>query len=159
MRLPVSKTAFCSSVISSSSLLTRNFFSSTSDSRFLNPVSDSIIALFRRSAPSIISDSRVFWSSTWFINKLTSRSTNSSLYSRYCLAVWDCSSKGSSCNANSDIISWIRTRFFSVSSSFLAACSLRDLYLIMPATSSIITLRSSDLALRISSIFPCPIME
>ena len=78
---------------------------------------------------------------------------------RNCLAVSLCSSNGASCPSSSEMISSTRSRFCCSFSSLFVASILRVLYLTIPVASSKIRRRSSPLALRISSILPCPTME
>ena len=63
------------------------------------------------------------------------------------------------CRSISLTISFTRSRFWCVRSSFRSAANLRLLNLLVPAASSIRDLRSSGLALTISSTRPCSTME
>ena len=110
----------------------------------------------------------LFFSNSWsfslnvFIfntNKPTSMFFNSSLKSKNFLAFSDCNLSGSIFASISDRISLILTRFSFVCSSFFSDSSLLVLYFTIPEASSNIFLLSSDLLLKISSIFPCPIIE
>ena len=84
---------------------------------------------------------------------------NSSLKSKNFLAFSDCIFSGSIFASISDKISLILSKFSFVCSNFFSDSCLRVLYFTIPAASSKIWRLSSDLLLKISSIFPWPIIE
>ena len=84
---------------------------------------------------------------------------NSSLKSKNFLAFSDCFFNGSIFASISAKISFILSKFNFVCSSFFSDSAFLTLYFTIPAASSKIALLSSDLLLKISSIFPCPIIE
>ena len=88
---------------------------------------------------------------------LTSFTFISSDASRNILAFSQSSSKDGSLSSYVEIISFILIRFCSVLSSFFSASSFLVLYFTIPAASSNSFLLSSDFALKIASILPCPI--
>ena len=79
--------------------------------------------------------------------------------SKYFLALSDCSFNGSRFPSISVNISFILSKFSFVLSNFFSDSSFLVLYFTIPAASSKTFLLSSDLLLKIWSIFPCPIIE
>ena len=94
-----------------------------------------------------------------YTNNPTSILFSSSLKLKNFLAFSACIFKGSICPSISDKISFIRSKLSFVCSNFFSDSIFLVLYFTIPAASSNICLLSSDLLLKISSIFPCPIME
>ena len=84
---------------------------------------------------------------------------SSSLRFRYFLAFSDCVFSGSMLVSISDNMSLILSKFNLVLSSFFSDSCFLVLYFTIPAASSKMFRLSSDLLLKISSIFPCPIIE
>ena len=89
--------------------------------------------------------------------QVSSERRASSSSKRLALSTWRTS--GRSCRASSRATSLARTRFLSMSASFLCERSLRRRCLEMPAASSTRLLRSSGLLARMESSLPCEMME
>ena len=94
-----------------------------------------------------------------YMNNPISMFFSSSLKFKYFFAFSELCFNGSILLSISDNISFILSRFNFVRSNFFSASCFLVLYFTIPAASSNIFLLSSDLLLKISSIFPCPIIE
>ena len=132
--------------VSSSESLSRSELSS--DSRALNPsmFSLELESFFLRPSSSILVS-------------LSSRDFNSSYLSLYRSAFLACLSIEFIWRFTSAMISFILTRFCSVSSSLLSASFLLDLYFVIPLASSKTSRLSSGLELKTWSILPCSMSE
>ena len=126
------------------------FFSCISESFF----SSSFFWFSTISKSSTICVSLLLYVSILYIKRPTSISLSSSWSSKYLLAFSDWILRGSNPASISDKISLILKRLSFVCSSFFSDSVFLALYLTIPAASSNIWRLSSDLLLRISSIFP-----
>ena len=99
------------------------------------------------------------YESMLYKNRPISMLFSSSLKSKNCFAFSACILSGSIFASISDKISLILNKLSLVCSSFFSDSPFLTLYFTIPAASSNICLLSSDLLLKISSIFPCPIIE
>ena len=151
--------SFCFAYISSFNLDNSNFFFAKSASNALLEVDNSIISLLRASILTF----EVLYVSFILSKSLTikdiSTSSNSLLIFKYFSAFSLCSFKGTTCNSNSFIMSFILSILSCVLSNFLVASSFLFLYFKTPAALSNIVLLSSAFVLMILEISPCDIIE
>jgi len=107
----------------------------------------------------IISSKLSLYFAILYTNNPISIFFNSSLKFKYFLALSDWTCNGPKLPSISAKMSLILSKFNFVCSNFFSDSCFLVLYFTIPAASSKICLLSSDLLLKISSIFPCPIIE
>ena len=159
MRFDVLWTISCSFLSSSSSLKALSLFSSSSlsldamDAAVVDSLS--IVSFSLDFSPASISSIEPYFIAV----SDSSISLASSLSSLYFCAFFACLSREFICLLTSLITSFTRKRFCWVASTFLSAAVFFDLYLVIPAASSMRVLLSSGFMVTMAPTFPCSMIE